>query len=116
MRTLVFIALAAAWSNALATQPLLPAGGNDQVPTRLAALPAPAGQFERAPVSFSWALDPSDPLSTPDTHVAESRESWQTVEGSELARGVDLALTAPGAMIRVSPASGSARLDPADIH
>lgn len=116
MRTLLFAALAAASFTALATQPLLPAGSNDQVPTRLASLPAPAGQFERAPVSFSWALDPSRSLSTPDAHVAESRESWQTVEGAELARGIDLALTAPGAMIRVSPARDSAPLKPADIH
>lgn len=119
MRTLqisALAALAAASLTAFATQPLLPAGGNDQVPTRLASLPAPTGQFERAPVSFSWALDPSESLSTPETHVAESRESWQTVEGAELARGVDLTLTAPGAMIRVSPTGGAARLKPADIH
>lgn len=119
MRTLqiaVLTAFAAASFTALATQPLLPAGGHDQVPTRLASLPAPAGQFERAPVSFSWALDPSATLSTPDPHVAESREAWQTIEGAELARGVDLVLTAPGALIRVSPARGSARLEPADIH
>ena len=119
MRTLQIAALAALVAASLtshATQPLLPAGGNDQVPTRLASLPVPAGQFERAPVSFSWALDPSRSLSRPEAHVAESREYWQTVEGAELARGVDIALTAPGAMIRVSPAAGSARLSPTDIH
>ncbi len=32
---------------AFAAQPLLPAGGHDQVPTRLATLPAPQGAFER---------------------------------------------------------------------
>lgn len=115
MRTLVIAALAVASFTAIAAQPLLPAGGNDQVPTRLATLPAPSGQFERAPVSFSWALDPFASLATPETHVAESREYWQTVEGTELASGIDLTLTAPGALIRVSPGRGATRLKPSDI-
>ena len=62
MRTLLFTALAAASFSAVATQPLLPAGGSDQVPQRVVSLPAPTGQFERAPVSFSWALDPAAEL------------------------------------------------------
>ena len=116
MRTLVFAALAVASFAAIAARPLLPAGGNDQVPIRLASLPTPVGRFERAPVSFSWALDPSSSLAPPETHLAESREYWQTVEGAELARGIDLLLTAPGALIRVSPGRGAARLKPADIN
>ena len=121
MRTLVFTALAAASITAtsfaaLAAQPLLPPGHNDQIPTRLVSLPAPIGQFERAPVSFSWALDPSASLATPETHVAESREYWQTVDGAELARGIDLTLTAPGAVIRVSPGRGAAQLKPVDVR
>lgn len=115
MRTPVFTTLAAVSFAAAATHPLPPAGGGDQIPVRLVSLPAPAGQFERAPVTFSWALDPSATLAGPATHVAESREYWQTVDGAELARGIDLTLTAPGALIRVSPGRGAMRLGPADL-
>ncbi|QNP40819.1 DUF4785 domain-containing protein [Lysobacter solisilvae (ex Woo and Kim 2020)] len=107
---LVAACLASPAFAASAAQPLLPAAATDQVPTRLVALPAPAGQFERAPVSFSWALDPFAPLSPSPSYVAESREYWQTVEGSELQAGVALKTSAPGAVIRISPARGSAPL------
>lgn len=98
-----------------ADQPLLPARDGDQVPLRLVSLPVPAGQFERAPVSFSWALDPQSSLAPPQPHIAESREHWQTVDGAELQKGVQLRTTAPGAVIRISPASGSAPLDTTGI-
>ena len=116
MRTLLFTALAAASFTALAAQPLLPAGGNDQVPLRVVSLPAPTGQFERAPVSFSWALDPADALAVPAPHLAESREYWQTVDAAELGSGVDIELSAPGALIRVSPGRGARGLMPADLE
>lgn len=116
MRTLLFTALAAASFTAVATQPLLPAGGNDQVPSRLVSLAAPTGQFERAPVSFSWALDPAAALSESAPHLAESREYWQTVEAAELERGVDIDLSAPGALIRVSPGRGARKLTATDLQ
>ena len=116
MRTLLFTALAAASFSAVATQPLLPAGGSDQVPQRVVSLPAPTGQFERAPVSFSWALDPAAELAEPPPHLAESREYWQTVDGAQLRKGVDIDLSAPGALIRVSPARGAGKLTPADLQ
>lgn len=116
MRTFLFAALGAVSFTALAAQPLLSAGGNDQVPTRLVALPAPAGQFERAPVSFAWALDPSAALTPAEPHVAESREYWQTVEASELARGINITLTAPGAVILVSPVRGAAAIEASDLQ
>jgi len=99
-----------------AAQPLLPVGARDQVPTRLVSLPAPAGQFERLPVSFSWRLDPHSALSDPAPHIAESREYWQTVEGVELQQGVALKTTAPGAVIRISPSRGSLPLDAVDVR
>ncbi|AWV07191.1 DUF4785 domain-containing protein [Marilutibacter maris] len=99
-----------------ASQPLLPAGGGDQVPQRLTAAPVPAGDFERAPVSFSWPLDPNAELSAPAPHAAESREFWMTVDGAELERGVDVGLTAPGALIRVSPARGAAPIAPGRLQ
>lgn len=98
-----------------AAQPLLPAGASDQVPQRLAVLPAPTGAIERKPVAFSWALDPDAQLSETAPFLAESREYWMTVEGSELARGVPLQMTAPGALVRVSPAKGSAGLRAGDF-
>ena len=116
MRTLLFTALAAASFTAVATQPLLPAGGNDQVPSRVVSLAAPTGQFERAPVAFSWALDPAAALSESAPHLAESREYWQTVEAAELERGVDIDLSAPGALIRVSPGRGARKLTATDLQ
>lgn len=116
MRTLLFTALAAASFTTFAAQPLLPAGGNDQVPLRVVSLPAPMGPFERAPVSFTWALDPADALAVPAPHLAESREYWQTVDAAELSNGIDIELSAPGALIRVSPGRGARRLIPADLE
>lgn len=102
-------------SQAQAAQVLLPPTQRDQAATRLVSLPAPAGEFERAPVTFAWKLDPHAPLSASPPHVAESREYWQTVEGAELRRGVEVTTTAPGAVIRLSPARGSAALRATDI-
>ena len=120
MRQLLITALTAATlaavASAQAAQPLLPAGGHDQVPTRLATLPAPAGQFERAPVSFSWPLDPQAELTEAAPYQAESREYWQSVDAAELQRGIDLDLSAPGALIRVSPGRGARAVQPADLH
>lgn len=101
--------------SAQAAQPLLPANARDQIPARLVSLAAPAGQFERAPVSFSWALDPREALAAPAPYLAESREYWQTVDGTDLQKGVALKTTAPGAVIRVSPARGSTALSAADV-
>lgn len=108
---LVAASLASLSFAAFAAQPVLPASANDRIPVRLVSLPAPAGQFERAPVSFSWALDPLTPLSQPQSPVAESREYWQTVDGAELQAGLPLKTSAPGALIRISPTRGSAPID-----
>lgn len=121
MRTSKFAALAAASlvfvaGIASAARPLVPAGANDQVPQRLAKLPVPAGEIERKPLAFSWALDPSAALSEPEPFLAESREYWKTVDANELAAGVALPVSAKGALIRVSPARGAAALKAADYE
>ena len=90
---------------------LLPAGGSDQVATRVVSRPAPATPSEHAPVQFSWALDPTEALRQPEPFVVESREYWQTVNGAQLERGVDISTSAPGAVIRVSPARAGAAVD-----
>ena len=102
-------------SAAYAAQPLLPTAAGDQVPTRLVSLPAPSGTIERKPVSFSWALDPNLALAQPDPYLSTSREYWLTVDGSELNRGVSLAMSSPGALVRISPARGAKPLRSADF-
>lgn len=96
---------------AAAETPLLPAGDTDQVASRVVSRPAPATPAERAPVRFSWALDPTEDLRQPEPFVVESREYWQTVDAAELERGVEVSTSAPGAIIRVSPAHAGAAVD-----
>lgn len=94
---------------------LLPPGADDVVPSTLLALPAPAGEFERAPVRFAWKLDPHAELAATAPHVAESREYWRLVDADELKRGIELQTTAPGAVVRLSPADGRT-IDPAAVR
>jgi hypothetical protein len=107
MRILMLAALAAASFTAVAASSLLPAGSRDQVPLRVVSVPVPRGQFEHAPVSFSWPLDPAAELATPAPLLVESREYWQTIDGTELADGVAVELSSPGALIRLSPGRGT---------
>lgn len=106
-KTILFATLALALGSAQAGN-LLPAGAGDQQPTRLVAAPLPAGDFERQPVSVAWPMDPRAQLSAPAPHQAESREYWSTVEAAELQAGVAIDTTAPGALVRLSPAGAPA--------
>jgi hypothetical protein len=100
---------------------LLPANAHDQVAAPLRA-PA-AGQLatadlDRTPVAVSWGLDPDAVLDArPQAFVHESREYWLDASEAELQRGVSLALSAPGAVIRLSPHAGNtgARIERRDI-
>ena len=76
-----------------------------------APLPAEAG--EQAPVSFAWALDPGQALTAPAPFVAISRSYWEMVDASTLQQGVNLPLTAPDAVVQVSPVQGARALSPA---
>ncbi len=91
--------------------PLLAASANDQVPATLVRLPAPARPLEHAAVQFSWALDPAATLTPPAAFVADSREFWRTTDAASLHAGLPLRLSAAGALIRISPARGSASVD-----
>ncbi len=93
------------------TTPLLPSGGRDITPLRTIAAPPPSRDVERAPVQYSWRVDPGADLVAPPPHVTESREYWRTVDAAELQRGVALQATAPGALVRLSPTSGAAPVD-----
>lgn len=110
MRLSIAIALALLSFSATAAQPLRTAGAKDQAPSRLVALPAPSAQVERAPVSFSWKLDPTQALAASAPYVAQSREYWQTVDAAELDRGLQLKMSAPGSLIRISPTQGARAL------
>lgn len=92
---------------------LRPAGGDDQIVQRLVAAPLPEGEFERAPVQFSWVLDPFAELAATPPFTAQSREYWLEADAAALRAGIDFDTTAPGAVIRVSPRPGAAAV-PAD--
>lgn len=95
-----------------AAQPLLPAHSNDQVAPRVETAPLSGDAIERAPVTFAWALDPTQALAAPVPFVASSRSYWEMVDAVTLQRGLDLPLTAPDAVIQVSPVQGARALAP----
>lgn len=95
-----------------AAQPLLPARSNDQVAPRVETAPLSGDAIERAPVTFAWALDPTQALAAPVPFVASSRSYWEMVDAVTLQRGLDLPLTAPDAVIQVSPVQGARALAP----
>lgn len=96
-------------ASAQAAQPLRVAAG-DQIPGGLVAAPLPADESEHAPLAFAWALDPAQPLQAPGPQAAISRSYWQQVDGAELQRGLELPLSAPDAVIQLSPAPGARAL------
>ena len=109
-KSLLFCLMSLAFSAQAGT--LLPAGEADQSPTRLQSAPLPAGEFERKPVSFAWALDPQAALEAQAPYLAESREFWAVADASELQAGLTIDTTAAGAVIRISPAQGGRAVDP----
>lgn len=89
---------------------LLPAQAGDLVPAHIvAAERIAAPDIERAPVSFYQPLSADEPLAQAAPHAAQSREYWQRVTASQLRQGYALALTAPGAVVLLSP---GARAEP----
>ena len=79
----------------------------DRVAPAVVSAAVPAGEFEHAPVQFAWALNPADVVSAPEPEVMESRSSWRMVEAAELQSGVDVPVSAAGAVIQLSPARGA---------
>ncbi|NKI34999.1 hypothetical protein HFP89_07460 [Wenzhouxiangella sp. XN79A] len=97
----------------------LDAGPGDFGAAKLTADPAavPASRHqESAPVQFAWPLTEA-PAASLDIPRVDSRQYWVDATGAELAKGIELPLTAPGAVIRVSPLEPDAkvRIDPANI-
>jgi len=76
-------------------------------------------KLDRAPVTLSWPIDSTQALdANPRAHVAESREYWIDASEGDLQRGVRLALSAPGAVVRLSPHGGDigAAIAAADVE
>ncbi|WP_235580137.1 DUF4785 domain-containing protein [Rhodanobacter sp. Soil772] len=111
------------------THVLLPPQQNDMVPTVLQARDAtarlptatsatPRVHVERTPLSVSWPLPHDAALQPqPPPFARSSREYWRDVSASELQQGLKLPLSAPGAIIRLSPGNATVgKLDPAGVH
>ena len=117
---LVALMLAASASAAEPARSLLPAASNDLVPTRLEASAknqGAAAQLDHQPSAMSWALDPHAALDAgPQPFVKHSREYWIDASADDLQRGLNLATSANGALIRMSPHAGNGGLlDPASL-
>lgn len=110
------------------THTLLPPQTGDMVPTVLIAhtapntttlaTPATGVHVERQPVSISWPLAHNAPLQPiPQAFTRSSREYWTDVSASELQQGIRLPLSAPGAIIRLSPSDRiGGRLHPTNMR
>lgn len=98
----------------------LPPSASDLRATSLSAdaslIPA-SRHVESSPISFSWGLN-TDRQAAVQTVTVDSRQYWLDISGQDLAAGISLPLTAPGAVIRVSALdSGTGlQLDPARLQ
>ena len=113
-KSLLFCLMSLALSAQAGT--LMPPGAADLSPSRLQNAPVPAGEFERKPVSFAWALDPQAAVEAQASFVAESREFYAVAEASEMQAGLAIDTTAAGAVIRISPAEGGRAVDPDQVR
>jgi hypothetical protein len=109
----LILVLAALLPTAVAAQDqrlaLLPAQDGDLVvAAAVAAARGAQATAERSPMQFSQPLAADAVLDpAPQPFLAESREYWQRVDGVRLREGYALALTAPGAVVLVSPGPGA---------
>lgn len=115
MKNLIFVALSGilfspAVFAAEHQASLLPAADGDLVARHVTMeKSALRSDIEREPVDFAWALDPSQPLSREAPYVADSREFWTTLDAAQLQKGYRFQTTAPGALLRLSPADNAKR-------
>lgn len=91
---------------------LAPPSAQDTIPARLSSQAAKAATtLESEPVQFAWRLDSAatlQPVAQP--HLASSKEYWDRRNADELAAGVAIPTTSPGAIVRLSPVGdGSAK-------
>lgn len=96
---------------------LLPAQNGDLVATKATvAQRTVQANASREPVEYFQALAQDSVLDNRHVPAGESREYWQRVDDRELRAGYALAVTAPGAVIMVSPATRSAPLQREQIQ
>lgn len=109
VRAAVLLGLALAATPALAQRSLLPPAPGDLVVAQ--ALPAAERsvqlELESAPVEFFQPLAADQRLAPPAPFLAESREYWLSVDADALSDGFPLALTAPGAVVLLSPTTSA---------
>lgn len=99
--------------------PLLAPATGDLAPRHVVSqAPPTAPGTERAPVQFAWALEADAPaITAPAGFTAVSREHWRYVDGAELARGLSIETTAPGALLLISPDTASTTaVGPQDVR
>lgn len=102
-------ALAANPPSRLAGTLLAPAAG-DQVPTQLQPVERVHVALDHAPAAISWAVPADKAINAqPRPYQALSRQYLVNASGAELQRGVDLALTASGDIVRISPLGSASR-------
>lgn len=98
----------------------LPAGpddfGADTLVAEPAALPA-SRHAESAPVSFAFPLSGVSDSLAPVRARVESRQYFVDTDGAELARGIALPISAPGAVVRISPleSGGDLTIEPGRV-
>jgi hypothetical protein len=97
-------------SAAAAPARLLPAAAGDVASADVVASAAPSTAPVGGPVRFTWPIDQSaDDLSASAPHRAESTSHARTLTRAALRRGVAVAVSEPGALIKLSPRSGGLR-------
>lgn len=69
----------------------------------------PSAHRESATVQFAWPMSEA-PASSFEVPRVDSRQYWVDASGDDLAKGVRLPLTAPGAVIRISPLNADAKV------
>ena len=97
---------------------MLAAMPGDQIPDRLLGGESVRIDVDHAPVQVSWALPGADKLAPrPQPFQRLSRNFQIDASGTELERGVSVPLSAPGAMLHISPRdSASAPLSAAQVY
>ncbi len=106
-------------STGLVAQPLSlqPAQAGDLVATSTIAAPRSVqANDSRDAVEYFQALEPGSVLDNQHRPAGESRDYWQRLDGSRLRDGYALALTAPGAVVMVSPGTRAAALQREQIR
>ena len=101
---------------------LLPLAEGDMAPTDLVTQYEPKNlrPVSHDPVQFAWQLEPGQALvAQPEVPTASSRSYHLLVTAAELSRGVTLAITAPGAVVRINPTPSDSGfgsdIDPTDL-